>query len=141
MKLKVKKLSREAKLPTKATEGSVCYDVFSTKRILFSPNEKNMIHTGLVFEVPKGYGMDIRPRSGLASRGLIILNSPGTLDSDYRGELLISCANISNRNILVDKGDRIVQIRLFKVIDLEFEEVEEISETVRGKGGFGSTGE
>jgi len=139
--LKVKKLSREAKLPTKATEGSVCYDVFSTKRILFSPNEKNMIHTGLVFEVPKGYGMDIRPRSGLASRGLIILNSPGTLDSDYRGELLVSCANISNRNILVDKGDRIVQIRLFKVIDLEFEEVEEISETKRGKGGFGSTGE
>ena len=141
MLLKVKKLSREAKLPTKATEGSVCYDVFSTKRILFSPNEKNMIHTGLVFEVPKGYGMDIRPRSGLASRGLIILNSPGTLDSDYRGELLVSCANISNRNILVDKGDRIVQVRLFKVIDLEFEEVEEISETVRGKGGFGSTGE
>ena len=141
MLLKVKKLSREAELPTKATEGSVCYDVFSTKRILFSPNEKNMIHTGLVFEVPKGYGMDIRPRSGLASRGLIILNSPGTLDSDYRGELLVSCANISNRNILVDKGDRIVQIRLFKVIDLEFEEVEEISETKRGKGGFGSTGE
>jgi len=139
--LKVKKLSREAKLPTKATEGSVCYDVYSTKRILFSPNEKNMIHTGLVFEVPKGYGMDIRPRSGLASRGLIILNSPGTLDSDYRGELLVSCANISNGNILVDKGDRIVQVRLFKVIDLEFEEVEEISETVRGKGGFGSTGE
>lgn len=141
MNLQVKKLDKDAKLPTKATFGSVCYDVYSTKRILFSPMEKAIIPTGLSFKLPLDTGMDIRPRSGLASRGLIILNSPGTLDGDYRGELLIFCMNLSNGNILVDKGDRIAQIRLFKEVYFEFEEVEDIGETKRGKGGFGSTGE
>lgn len=140
MKLLVKKLDKDAKLPTKATLGSACYDVYSTDRKVFSPNEHHILHTGLVFEVPDGYGMDIRPRSGLASRGLIMLNSPGVLDSDYRGELIMSCANYSNGNILVGKGDRIAQIRLFKIIDIDFEEVEELTKTRRGEGGFGSTG-
>jgi dUTP pyrophosphatase len=140
MRLRVKKLNKDAKLPTKATPGSVCYDVYSTKRVLFSPMEKAIVPTGLSFKLPMDIGMDIRPRSGLASRGLIILNSPGTLDSDYRGELLISCMNLSNGNILVNKGDRIAQIRLFKDIYIEFNEVEDIGETRRGEGGFGSTG-
>lgn len=139
MRLKVRKVCPEAKLPVRATPGSACYDVSSTKRLLISPNEMVKIPTGLVFELPKGFGLDIRPRSGLASKGLIILNSPGTLDSDYRGELLVSCKNISDRNMLVEKGGRIAQIRLFRTIDIQFEEKEELNGTRRGEGGFGST--
>ena len=138
--LKVKKLSPEAQLPKKGTEGSICWDIYSIHRKVFSPMEKGIIHTGLAFELPKWLGLDIRPRSSWATRGLVILNSPGTLDNDYRGELLVSCINLSNGNIVVNKGDRIAQIRPFRTIDIEFIEVEALSETSRGKGGFGSTG-
>ena len=144
MILKVKRLDKDAKLPVKATEGSLCWDIYSTKRVLLSPMERQKLHTGLAFELPRGVGLDIRPRSGLASRGLIILNSPGTLDSDYRGELMVSCMNLSNGDILVNKGDRIAQIRPISDLSEEwgarFEEVEELSDTERGEGGFGSTG-
>jgi len=140
MILKVKKLTEEAKLPLKATGGSVCYDIYSTKRYLLSPMERVLVSTGLAFELPKWIGLDIRPRSGLASKGLLILNSPGTLDSDYRGELKIICMNLSNGNILINKGDRVAQIRPFQVEELEFKEVEELNTSYRGKGGFGSTG-
>ena len=140
MRLKVQKLHPDAELPLKATSGSACYDVYSIKRHLLSPMERASIPTGLAFELPEGYGLDIRPRSGLASRGLIILNSPGTLDSDYRGELRVICMNLSSGNILVSKGDRIAQVRLFKELCMEFEEVKELNETERGPRGFGSTG-
>lgn len=101
---------------------------------------KGEIPTGLAFEIPWGYGLDIRPRSGLASSGLIIPNAPGTLDSDYRGELMILCRNLLASPFLIPKGDRVAQIRLFRTTELDFEEVEELSETERGTGGFGSTG-
>ena len=140
MKLKILKLDPDAELPIRATPGSACYDVYSVKRQLLIPMGRASIPTGLAFELPRGYGLDIRPRSGLASRGLIILNSPGTLDSDYRGELKVICMNLSSGNILVSKGDRIAQVRLFKEICLEFEEVEKLNETKRGQSGFGSTG-
>jgi len=141
MKVKVKKLYPDAKLPIKATPGSICFDVFSPFTFTFRPRWIERISTGLAFELPIGIGLDIRPRSSLASKGLIILNSPSTLDSDYRGELLISCMNLSDTSISISKGDRIAQIRLLKEIYIdEWEEVEELSETERGKGGFGSTG-
>lgn len=140
MRLKVKKLAPDAKLPIKATVGSACYDVYSTTRCLLSPMQLGKISTSLAFEVPTGYELEIKPRSGLASKGLIILNSPGTLDSDYRGELLILVGNISSQNILVDKGGRVAQIKLNKVLNIEFEEASELSKTERGEGGFGSTG-
>jgi len=140
MKVKVEKLSPNAQLPAKATEGSVCYDVSSVKRVLLSPMEKTVIPTGLAFELPEEAGLEVRPRSGLASKGFIILNSPATLDNDYRGELLILCMNLSNRNILINKGDRIAQIRLFETINIEWEELEELGKTERGNKGLGSTG-
>ena len=140
MKLKVRKLHEDARLPTKATPGSVCYDVYSVEAKALLPMERWMIPTGLAFELPRWIGLDIRPRSGLASLGLVILNSPGTLDSDYRGELKISCINLSGGNFIVNKGDRIAQIRPFQAEELEFKEVEELTETPRGIGGFGSTG-
>lgn len=141
MRLKVKRLCKDARLPTKATPGSACYDVYSVERKLFSPTDKHIIHTGLAVELPSCWGLEIRPRSGLASRGLVILNSPGTIDEDYRGEILVSFINLSSGNILVDKGDRIAQVRPFYVDMVLLEEVEELNETERGKGGFGSTGD
>ena len=141
MIIKVKKLTENARMPTRGTVGSFCFDVSSTKRFLLSPMERVIVPTGLSFEMPEGVGIDVRPRSGLASRGLLILNSPGTLDNDYRGELKVACMNLSSGNILIDKGDRIAQIRpIFTLTRTEFEEVEELSETERGDGGFGSTG-
>ncbi len=140
MIVKVKKLNKDAKLPIKGSVGSACYDVFSIKMFMLSPMEKAKLPTGLAFELPEGWGLEVRPRSGLATRGLMILNSPGTIDSDYRGELFISCINMSHSNIRIGQGDRIAQIRLFEVLNLNFEEVEELSETERGEGGFGSTG-
>jgi len=141
MIIKVKKLCPKAKMPVKATSGSFCFDVSSTKRFLLSPMERVIVSTGLAFELPEGVGIDVRPRSGLASKGLIILNSPGTLDEDYRGDLKIICMNLSSGNILISEGDRIAQIRpIFTLTSTEFEEVEELSETERGSSGFGSTG-
>ena len=139
MKVKFRKLVPNAIIPRKATSGSSCYDVYSVEEALFLPQDRKLMSTGLAFGLPKGYGMEVRPRSGLASRGLIILNSPGTLDNDYRGELKISLMNLFEDIITVRKGDRIAQIRLFKEIGIEFEEGE-LDGTERGEGGFGSTG-
>lgn len=140
MKVKVKKLYPDAKLPTKATPGSACYDVYTQAHLFLDTWNRVKAPTGLAFELPRDVGMDIRPRSGLASRGFLILNSPGTLDSDYRGELLISIMNISGSPWHIEKGERIAQIRLFPILEVEWEEVEELSETERGSDGFGSTG-
>ena len=140
MEIRVKKLVPEAKLPVRATLGSSCLDIYSVERKLFSPMERHIVHTGIAVELPISWGLDLRPRSGLASRGLAILNSPGTIDQDYRGEILVSCINLTSGNILVSKGDRIAQIRPFLVTPVVLIEVKELSETERGEGGFGSTG-
>lgn len=140
MEVKVKKLDIDSKLPVKASEGAACYDVRSIENFLFLSGEAHMLRTGLAFEVPDGYGLEVRPRSGLASMGLILQNSPGTLDNDYRGELLMSMRNVSNKNIMVRSGDRIAQIKLERLVDTEFIEMEELGSTIRGPGGFGSTG-
>ena len=139
VEIKIKKLRPSVIIPTKATSGSACYDIYSVEEATFSPMETALMSSGLKFELPEGYAMDIRPRSGLASKGLIILNSPGTLDSDYRGELRISFMNLSEYAIKIKKGDRIAQIRLIKEIRIEFKEGI-LSKTEREEGGFGSTG-
>ena len=141
MRLKVKKAIPEAKLPTKGTIGSACWDVYSTKGRFLTVGECYSFGTGLEFEVPEGYELEIRPRSSLArDRGVIIPNSPGTLDSDYRGELMITLMNIGPSGVVISIGDRIAQIKLNEVILIEFEEVILLSRTERGGGGFGSTG-
>ncbi len=140
IKLKVKKLGPKVKLPVKGTEGSACYDVFSYESHTFVPNDSYRVKCGLAFEVPVGYEMEIRPRSSLASRGLILLNSPGTLDSDYRGELFALLMNLSSKNIAVQAGDRIVQFKINKVEEISIEEGEDLSKTSRGEGCLGSTG-
>ena len=144
MKLKVKRLHPDAKLPTQATPGSACYDVYTLGKVTVWNGKVTRISCGLAFEVPEGYFIEIRPRSGLASKGLTIVNSPGTLDSDYRGELMILMFNVSpdphSLGYGIKKGDRIAQIRLVPVLDIEFEAVCELDITERGAGGFGSTG-
>jgi dUTP pyrophosphatase len=101
-----------------------------------------MVRTGLAFEIPEGYELEVRPRSGLACKGSVILvNSPGTLDSDYRGELLIGLRRLPEPDYYnIEAGDRIAQVKVNEVLSIEFVEVAELSETVRGINGFGSTG-
>lgn len=138
--VKVKKLDPNAKMPTKATEGSACYDVYCLEETAVVSRGPEKVRTGLAFEVPKGYFLDIRPRSGMAAKGWTINNAPGTLDSDYRGELFIILFNQMDYARWIKPGDRIAQIRLVKNEELEFQEVDELSKTERGEGGFGSTG-
>ena len=144
MKLKVKRLHPDAKLPTRATPGSACYDVYAIANTTVWNKKVARIHCGLAFAVPEGYFLEIRPRSGLAGRGLTIVNSPGTLDSDYRGELMILMFNVSpdphSLGYGIKKGDRIAQIRLVPILGINFEDVDGLDITERGTGGFGSTG-
>lgn len=128
-------------LPTYMTQGSAGADVKSAEETVILPGKRALIGTGLFLEVPLGYEVQIRPRSGLAAKhGVIIPNSPGTLDSDYRGELRIILLNLGEEAFVVKRGDRIAQIVVAKVHRAEFAKHEELSETSRGHGGFGSTG-
>ena len=105
------------------------------------PNTHLLVPTGLVIEIPKGYEGQIRPRSGLALKhGITILNSPGTIDSDYRGEIKIILFNHGNSDFIINNMDRIAQMVLLPVHKMDLEEVDSLPETLRGKGGFGSTG-
>lgn len=144
IQIKVKKLHPEAQLPTRGSEDSACWDVYCLEDTLINTRSVTLVRTGLAFEIPKDFFIDVRPRSGLSKTGVVIKNSPGTIDSDYRGELLVllqMTLSTWNGNHRISKGDRIAQIRLEKVLDIEFIEVEELSDTKRGTGGFGSTGD
>lgn len=109
--------------------------------IVIRPLDRALIPTGLYIALPEGYEAQIRPRSGLAlKKGITCLNTPGTIDADYRGEICVILANISNEDFVVNPGDRIAQMVINKVEHAEFELVEELDETERGEGGFGHTG-
>jgi len=141
MKLKIKKLNPEAIIPSYQTKEAAGFDLHSIEDVILNPNERKLIATGLAFEIEYGYEVQIRPRSGLAFKhGITVLNSPGTIDSDYRGEIKVLLINHSNEKFEIKKGDRIAQAVVAPVIQAEIVEVEELSETKRGKGGFGSTG-
>ncbi len=142
MRLKVKKLVPDAKLPTKATSGSACYDIyaFTYEDIRVSPEQVVKIGTGLAFEIPPGHMIEVRPRSGLSKEGILLVNSPCTIDSDYRGELYILLTRLGIGEYKVQKGDRVAQIRLVEVPEIQFQEVKELSKTERGENGLGSTG-
>lgn len=109
--------------------------------IKLGPLERAVVGTGLYIELPEGYEAQIRPRSGLAAKqGVTVLNSPGTIDADYRGEIGVILVNLSNENITIARGDRIAQMVIARYERAEWTEVEVLSETTRGAGGFGSTG-
>ena len=140
VEIRVKKLVEDAKLPFKATKGSAFYDVYAEENTSLKPNLTAPVPTGLAFDVPSGYEMEIRPRSGLSLHKILIANSPGTLDSDYRGELKILLLNLGNKSYLIKKGDRIAQIGVRTVPGINFLEVDKLSKTTRGSRGLGSTG-
>jgi len=143
IKVLVKKLNLKAELPKYKTEGSSGMDLKALieKPITVKPQSSALISTGLSIAIPEDTEVQIRPRSGLASKSNIsVLNTPGTIDSDYRGEIKIILFNHGKEEFTVNNNDRIAQMILMPVLKVEFEEVEELPESVRGHGGFGSTG-
>ena len=143
VKILVKKLNSKVKLPSYKTEGSSGMDImaFLEKPVSIMPNKSEIIPTGLSIAIPNNTEIQIRPRSGLAAKNNIsVLNTPGTIDSDYRGELKVILFNHGDKKFTVNNDDRIAQIVLVPIIKAAFEEVNDLPETVRGEGGFGSTG-
>ena len=142
--MKVKLINRsDNTLPTYETELSAGVDLRAQVEapVTLKPLERKLIKTGLFIELPKGTEAQVRPRSGLAlKKGISVLNSPGTIDADYRGEIGVILINLSNETFEVNQGDRIAQLVFAQYQQAEFIEVEQLSETQRGEGGFGSTG-
>ena len=142
MKVKVVNSSAFA-LPEYQTPLSAGLDIRAnlSESITLSPLERAMVPTGLFVELPEGYEMQIRPRSGLAAKhGITVLNSPGTIDADYRGEIKVILVNLSNIPFTIEPGERIAQMIVARYEQVEWQVVESLSETERGAGGFGSTG-
>ena len=142
MKIKVINKSANA-LPSYETIASAGMDLRAhlDQSITLKPMERKLIPTGLSMELPAGYEAQIRPRSGLALKnGITLLNAPGTIDADYRGDIGIILVNLSTDNFTVQPGDRIAQMVIAKYEQIQWEQVEDLSETERGAGGFGSTG-
>ena len=130
-------------LPAYATLGSSGMDIraFIENNVTLQPLQRALIPTGLFIELPVGYEAQIRPRSGLAIKhGITCLNSPGTIDADYRGEIKVILINLSNESVTINNGDRIAQMVIQKVEQVELIEVQELNTTERGAGGFGHTG-
>jgi len=128
-------------LPAYQTEGSVGFDLMSTELMMVFPKSRTLIPTGIYIAIPDGFEGQVRPRSGLAIReGLTVLNTPGTIDSDYRGEIKVIVYNTGESTITINPGDRIAQLVISPIQKVELEEVEELDSTERGEGGFGSTG-
>ncbi len=139
--IEFKALHPDAVRPEIQTVGSSGADVSSVERVDLAPGEFKTISLGFSVAIPKGYELQVRPRSGMAALyGVTILNSPGTVDSDYRGEMKVILINHGPRTFSVNPGDRIAQIILAKVSQARYEEVTDLNDTVRGEGGFGSTG-
>ena len=141
MIVKVKKLHPEARIPTHATVDASGMDIYAVEDVIIEPKEYRLVHTGVSVEIPKGFEGQVRPRSGLASKyGIGILNSPGTIDADYRGELKVILFNFGKGPFRVHKGDRIAQLVFSKAVRVTLEEVDRLTPTQRGTKGFGSTG-
>ena len=143
VKVLVKKLNPKVQLPSYKTEGSSGMDLmaFIDDQIKIAPNSSALIPTGISVAIPNDIEIQIRPRSGLAVKNNIsVLNTPGTIDSDYRGEIKIILFNHGNREFIINNKDRVAQMILMPVYKMEFEIVENLPNTLRGKGGFGSTG-
>ena len=143
VKILVKKFDKNIKLPTYKTSGSSGMDLvaYIKNQITINPGKTAMIPTGIAVAIPKNYEIQIRPRSGLAAKkNISVLNTPGTIDADYRGEIKIILINFSKKLFVVKSGDRIAQMILCPIVKGKLKEVKKLPRTIRGKGGFGSTG-
>ena len=143
VKVLIKKLDKKVKLPEYKTTGSSGLDLtaFIEKKIVIKPGENALVPTGISIAIPEDTEVQIRPRSGLAAKNNIsVLNTPGTIDSDYRGEIKVILFNHGDKDFTVNNDDRIAQMILMPILKVDFETVETLPETIRGSGGFGSTG-
>lgn len=142
MKIKVVNKSKHP-LPHYATAQSAGMDLRANldESVILKPLERTLVKTGIFMELPAGYEAQVRPRSGLAfKKGVTVLNTPGTIDADYRGEVGVILVNLSNEDFVIEDGERVAQIVIAKHEQSSWDEVEELIETERGAGGFGSTG-
>ena len=142
VKLLIKKLQNNIILPEYKTDGSSGMDLMANveQTVKILPGEKKIISTGVMVAIPEQYEIQIRPRSGLAAKnGISVLNTPGTIDSDYRGEIKVILINLGKDIFEIKKNDRIAQMIVCPIIKAELKEVESLPETIRGGGGFGST--
>ena len=143
VRILVRKFDKNIKLPTYKTSGSSGMDLIAyiKNTITIKPGKTAIVSTGIAVAIPKNYEIQIRPRSGLAAKkGISVLNTPGTVDSDYRGEIKIILINLSKESFVVKSGDRVAQMILCPVARAKLKEVKNLPKTIRGKGGFGSTG-
>jgi len=141
LKIKIKKIKENAIIPSYAHEDDAGVDLYSTEDYVLNPSQRVLVSTGIRIAIPLGYEGQTRPKSGLAlNYGISICNSPGTIDSGYRGEVRVIVINHGNEEFKIIKGMKIAQMIFNKVEKAEFEEVEELDDTKRGEGGFGSTG-
>ncbi|AKK03304.1 deoxyuridine 5'-triphosphate nucleotidohydrolase Dut [Corynebacterium epidermidicanis] len=140
--IQLKRLDPELPMPTRAHRGDAGADLYAAESVTIAPGERVLVSTGVAIALPLGMVGLIHPRSGLAAKqGLSIVNTPGTIDADYRGELKVCLINLDSRTpIEITRGDRIAQLVIQRVELVEFTEVAELDETVRGTGGYGSTG-
>ena len=142
-KILIKRLSNKVIIPKYETSGSSGMDIcaYLESEVEIKPGEKALIPTGFALSIPKNFEIQIRPRSGLAiKKGIGVLNTPGTIDSDYRGEIKVILVNLGKDKFIVENGLRIAQMVLSPVVKAKLKEVKQLEETTRGSGGFGSTG-
>jgi len=141
MKVKLKIFTDKVfRKPVQSTPGSAGWDIHSIEDIIIPPTELRMIRTGFGIQLPRNYYVSILPRSSFGKKKIIVANSPGIIDSDYTGEIMVMLYNLSNEFFYIKEGDRIAQMSLQHYSDIEFQIVDEFNKTMRGEGGFGSTG-
>jgi len=141
MKLKIQKIMDDVKVPCYANPGDAGMDLYAAEACVLQPGERKLVSTGIKIALPQGYEAQVRPKSGLAIKyGISIVNTPGTIDEGYRGVIGVIMINHGSEAFTVEKNNKIAQMVINKVENLEIEEVSELDETVRGEGGFGSTG-
>jgi dUTP pyrophosphatase len=143
VKVEVKRLPHGGglPLPAYATSGAAGMDVVSAESVTIAPGARHAVATGLALAIPAGYEIQVRPRSGLALKhGITVPNTPGTIDSDYRGEMKVILINLGTEPFVIARGDRVAQLVLAPVVQAAWSEVAELDATERGEGGFGSTG-
>jgi dUTP pyrophosphatase len=141
MKVKFKKIHDNISLPTYAHEGDSGMDVYAKENIQLKAMQPTLVPLGFKVEIPKGYEIQVRPKSGLSLKGITVFNTPGTIDSNYRGECGVILFNANREPFDIKMGAKLAQIVLCPVYKIEWEKVTSLDETTRGEGGFGSTGE
>lgn len=140
MIVKVKKINQEATLPTYGSVGAGCFDLYACEEVTLKSKESHKFDTGLAFEVPEGWVMLVYLRSSIGKKGLDLMGNVGVIDSDYRGSVFVPLINRGTKAIKISAGDRIAQAMVIPSERISFKEVDQLSTTKRGNGGFGSTG-